>query len=231
MIGERKPGTIVLVHGAWSDGSIWKEVLIPLAHEGYKLRAAQIPLTSFEADVAAVELLLGQVEEPVLLVGHSYAGAVISAVGNHEKVKALAYICAFAPEAGEVFGSLLTMHPGKVAMTLKPDANGFLWLDADFAANALGHDLHRGYLNLAVTVQKPVNHTLFESTLSDPAWKRKPSTYLLTTDDRILAPETQRVLAQRIGARVEEVAASHLVVLSQVETVAQFVRTSAEMLA
>jgi pimeloyl-ACP methyl ester carboxylesterase len=231
MAVEWKTGTIVLVHGAWSDGSIWKEVLIPLAHEGYRVRAAQIPLTSFAADVAALELLLDHVEGPVLLVGHSYAGAVISAAGNHEKVKALGYVCAFAPEADEVFGSLMSMHPAKESMTLRPDVHGFLWLDADFGAKALGQDLHRGYLNLATTVQKPVHHSLFEATLSAPAWKNKPSSYLVTTDDRILAPETQKVLAQRIGARVEEVAASHLVVLSQPEAVAGFLRTSAEMLA
>lgn len=231
MPGERKPGTIVLVHGAWCDGTVWKDVLIPLAHEGYRVRAAQIPLKSFEADVAAVELLLDHVEGPVLLVGHSYAGTVITAAGNHSKVQSLGYVCAFAPETDEVFGSLLQMHPAQAQMTIGPDAHGFLWIDAEFGANALGHDLHRGFINLAVAVQKPVSHKLFESKLSDPAWKRKPSSYLVTTEDRILAPETQRELAQRMGARVEEVAASHLVVLSQAEAVAQFLRNSAEALA
>ncbi len=230
MAGERTKGTIVLAHGAWSDGSIWTNVLLPLAHEGYTVRAAQLPLESFEGDVAAVESLLDQVEGPVLLVGHSYAGAVISVAGNHAKVKALAYVCAFAPEADEVFGSLMAMHPAKEQMTLGPDARGFLWMDAEFAAKALGHDLHRGVIHLAAAVQKPTNHTLFEAKLSDPAWKHKPSAYLITTDDRILAPETQHVLAKRIGARTEEVAASHLVVLSQPEAVAQFLRTSAETL-
>ncbi len=230
MPGERSKGTIVLVHGAWSDGSSWTNVLVPLAHDGYTVRAAQLPLKSFEADVAAVELLLNHVDGPVLLVGHSYAGAVVSAAGNHAKVQALAYVCAFAPEADEVFGSLLSMHPAKAKMTLGPDANGFMWIDAEFAANALGHDLHRGIINLAVAVQKPVSYKLFESKLSDPAWKRKPSAYLVTTEDRILAPETQHDLARRIGARTEEVAASHLVPLSQPDAVAQFLRTSAASL-
>ena len=230
MPGVQSKGTIVLVHGAWSDGSTWTNVLLPLAHDGYTVRAAQLPLQSYEADVAAVELLLNHVEGPVLLVGHSYAGAVITAAGNHAKVQALAYVCAFAPEADEVFGSLLSMHPAKAQMTIGPDANGFLWMDAEFAAHALGHDLHRGVIHLAVAVQKPVSYKLFESKLSDPAWKRKPSAYLVTTEDHILAPETQHELAKRIHARTEEVAASHLVLLSQPDAVAQFIRTSAATL-
>ncbi len=231
MADTREKGTIVLVHGAWSDGSIWKDVLLPLAHEGYSVQAAQIPLKSFESDVAAVELTLNHVEGPVLLVGHSYAGAVISAVGDHPKVKELAYIAGFAPDADEVFGSLLAMHPAEAKMTIEPDASGFLWLNSEFGMNALGHDLHRGVIHLAVAVQKPANYKIFEGKLSDPAWKRKPSSYLITTQDRILAPETQRVLAKRIQARIEEVAASHLVVLSQPEAVAQFIRNSAVSLA
>ncbi len=231
MADTKKKGTIVLVHGAWSDGTIWREILLPLAHEGYSVQAAQIPLKSFESDVAAVELALDHVEGPVLLVGHSYAGAVTSAAGDHPKVKELAFIAAFAPEAGEVFGSLLAMHPAEAKMTIGPDASGFLWMDAEFGANALGHDLHRGIIHLAVAVQKPASYKIFESKLSDPAWKRKPSSYLIATEDRILAPETQRVLAKRINARTEEVAASHLVVLSQPEAVTQFVRNSAVSLA
>ena len=222
--------TIVLVHGAWCDGSVWTKVLMPLAHEGYKVRAAQLPLETFAGDVAAVNRLLAQVDGPVLLLGHSYSGAVVTAAGNHEKVKALAYVCAFAPEAGEVFSSLLGMNPAQEQMALQPDAEGYLWLTADFAEKALGSDLHRGVLNLAVTVQKPTNAALFGESLQEPAWKTKPSSYLVTTEDHILAPKTQRVLAERIGARVEEVAASHLVVLSQPEAVANFVRTSAEAL-
>lgn len=230
MTDERKKGTIVLVHGAWSDGSIWKDVLLPLAHAGYAVRAAQIGLESYAADVKAVERLLDQVDGPVLLVGHSYGGAVISSAGNHAKVKGLAYVTAFAPEAGEVFGSLMSMHPAKVQMNLSPDAQGFLWMTSAFAADALGHDLHRGVIHLAVAVQKPTNAAVFGETLQEPAWKTKPSAYLVTSDDRILAPETQRELAKRIGARMEEVAASHMVVLSQAEAVANFLMTSAEQL-
>ncbi len=230
MAGERKRGTIVLVHGAWMDASSWREVLLPLAHEGYTVRAAQLPFKSYEGDVAALELLLNHVEGPVLLVGHSYAGAVISAAGNHPKVEALGFVAAFTPEADEVFGSLLNLHPAKAKMTIGPDSNGFLWLDSEFAANALGHDLHRGVIHFAVAVQKPVNYKIFEGKLTDPAWKRKPSSYLIAAEDRILSPETQRALAKRIGARTEEAAGSHLLPLSQPEAVAQFIRASAAAL-
>ncbi len=230
-MAERKPGTIVLAHGAWLDASAWREVLIPLAHEGYSVRAAQLPLKSFEGDVAAVELLLDHVPGPVLLVGHSYAGAVISAAGNHSKVRALGFVTAFAPDADEVFNSLLTMNPGASKAAIGPDASGYLWMDADYAVDALGHDLHRGIINLAVATQKPVSYRVFESKLNDPAWRRKPNHYLVTTEDRILSPQTQRVLAERISARVEEVAASHLVLLSQPAAVAQFLRNSSEVLA
>ncbi len=227
-MAERKAGTIVLAHGAWIDGSGWREVLIALAHEGYAVRAAQLPLKSFEGDVAALELLLDHVEGPVLLVGHSYAGAVISAAGNHSKVRALAFITAFAPEADEVFGSLMSINPAASKASVGPDASGYIWIDAAYASDALGHDLHRGVVHLAVSVQKPVSYRIFEAKLSSPAWKTKPNHYLITTDDRILSPDTQRALAARIGARVEEVAASHMVLLSQPEAVAAFIRNSAE---
>ena len=229
-MADASKATIVMVHGAWCDASVWTKVLMPLAHEGFRVRAAQLPLETFAGDVAAVNRLLAQVDGPVLLVGHSYAGAVTSVAGHHEKVKALAYVCAFVPEAGEAFGSLTQMNPAKEQLNLQSDAEGFLWLDADFAQRALGADLHRGVLNLAVATQKPTSASLFGESLQDPAWKTKPNSYLVTTEDHLLAPKTQHALAERIGARVEEVAASHLVVLSQPEAVAQFLRTSAEAL-
>ena len=219
--------TIVFVHGAWCDGSIWTKTLMPLAHEGFRIHTAQMPLESFESDVASLTRLLDHAEGPILLVGHSYAGAVITAAGNHEKVKALAYVCAFAPEQGEVFASLLSMNLTGYPASPAPDAQGFIWLEANWGSDVLGQDLHRGYLNLAVATQKPTNASVFGQTLSDPAWKHKPSAYLVTTEDRVLAPETQHILVKRIGARVQEVASSHMVLLSQPEAVTDFVRVSA----
>ncbi len=219
--------TIVFVHGAYCDGSVWTKVLMPLAHEGFRIHTAQLPLESFDSDVASLTRLLDHANGPILLVGHSYSGAVITAAGNHEKVKALAYVCAFAPEEGEVFASLLSMNPTAYPQPSDTDPNGYLWLQADWAAEALGQDLHRGYLNLAVATQKPMQSASFGQSLRNPAWKHKPSAYLMTTEDRVLAPATQQVLAKRINARVQEVAASHMVLLSQPEAVTDFVRTSA----
>lgn len=218
--------TIVFAHGAWCDASVWTKTLMPLAHEGFPIRCAQLPLESYEGDVAALNALLDQVTGPVLLVGHSYAGAVISNAGNHQSVKALAYVAAFAPEDGEVFGSLMAMNPAEEPLTIAPDRGGFLWLSADFVAAGLGYDLHRGLINLLVATQKPTSASLFQASLTNSAWKTKPSSYLVTTGDKTLAPATQHVLAKRIGARVEEVSSSHLVPLSQPEAVTEFVRNS-----
>ena len=229
-MAEAGKGTIVFVHGAWCDGSVWTKTLMPLAHEGFKIHTAHLPLESFAGDVASLNRLLDHVEAPVLLVSHSYGGTVATAAGMHEKVKALAYVAAFTPEAGEVFGSIIGMFPAQEQLALQPDNNGYLWLNADFAAKALGHDLHRGIINLLCVTQKPTSAGVFAEKLDEPAWKTKPSSYLVTTDDRILAPETQHALAKRIGAKVTEVAASHLMVMSQPEAVAEFVRESAKML-
>jgi pimeloyl-ACP methyl ester carboxylesterase len=226
-----KKGAIVFVHGAFSDASVWTKALLPIAHEGFRIHVAHLPLESFEGDVAALTRLLDHIEGPVLLVGHSYAGAVISEAGRHDKVKALAYVTAYAPEADEVFGSISTMYPAKEQFNLQPDANGFVWITTEFATAALGHDLHPGVINLMVAAQKPTAAAVFGQSLTDPAWKHKPSSYLVTTDDRILAPETQHALAKRIGARyIEEVAASHFVPLSKPEAVSDFLRKSTEML-
>jgi pimeloyl-ACP methyl ester carboxylesterase len=218
---------ILLVHGVWSDGSSWRDVLTSLAHSGYNVYAAQMPLTSFDGDVAAVERLLDHVVGPVILVGHSYGGAVISAAGGHEKVKKLVYLTAFAPEPDEPLGSLLMLDPPAAQFELGPDQHGFVWATQAIFADAVAHDLHRGLVNLAVAVQKPYAHRLFVATVQSPAWKTLPSAYLITTEDRILSPKTQAMLARRIGATTREIASSHHVIASHPEEVAQFIREAA----
>jgi pimeloyl-ACP methyl ester carboxylesterase len=214
---------IVLVHGVWCDGSSWRDVITPLAHSGHRVYAAQMPLTSFEGDVAAVERLLDHAVGPVLLVGHSYGGAVISAAGGHEKVRKLVYLAAFAPDAQEPFGSLMMLNPAAAQVEIGPDQHGFIWATAAMFADAVAHDIHRGMVNLAVAVQKPYAHRLFLATLRNPAWKDKPSAYLITTADRILNPKTQHMLAQRIGATTREIASSHHVIASHPDEVAEFI--------
>jgi pimeloyl-ACP methyl ester carboxylesterase len=214
---------IILVHGVWSDGSSWREVLTALAHSGHKVYAAQLPLTSFDGDIAAVERLLDHVVGPVILVGHSYGGAVISAVGGHEKVKKLVYLAALAPDTDEPIGSLLLLNPAAARVEMGPDQHGFVWATAAIFADAIAHDIHRGLVNLAVAVQKPYAHKLFLATVQAPAWKTKPSAYLVATEDRILSPKTQQMLAGRIGALVREVASSHLIIAAHPDEVVEFI--------
>ena len=214
---------IVLVHGVWIDGSSWAEVIKLLAHAGHKVYAAQLPLSSFEDDVATVHRLLHHVDGPVILVGHSYAGAVISAAGNHKNVEKLVYITAFAPDPNQAFGSILGINPPAASLNLSPDSEGYLWIDAPTMQDAIAHDVHRGLVNLAVAVQKPYAAKLFESSIPDPAWQHKPSYYLVTSEDRILNPTTQREMARKINATVREVASSHMPLISQPQAVADII--------
>ena len=214
---------IVLVHGVWADGSSWAEVIKEIGHKGYQVQAAQLPLTSFEEDVAAATRAIQHVGGPVILVGHSYGGAVVTAAGNHPNVEKLVYITAFAPEAGQPFGAIMGENPPAAMIDLKPDADGFLWATAAMFQEAIAQDLHRGLSNLAAAVQKPYAVKLFETSLQEPAWRSKPSYYLVTTEDRVLNPKTQRALAEKMKAKVHEVAASHMVLLSKAEAVADII--------
>lgn len=227
MAEEQAKATIVLVHGVWSDGSIWREVITLLGHKGHKAVAAQIPLTSFEEDVAATKRLIDHQDGPVILVGHSYGGAVISEAGNNPRVTKLVYITAFAPDAGQKFGELMMENPPAAHVELKPDAEGFVWATAPVLQDALAHDIHRGLVNLAVAVQKPFAIKLFESSIKNPAWKSKPSWFLVTTEDRLLNPKTQHAMAKRINATVKETPSSHLAPVSKPEAVAEIIEEAA----
>jgi pimeloyl-ACP methyl ester carboxylesterase len=201
---------IVMVHGVWLDGSSWAEVIRDLVHRGYEAYAAQIPLSSFEADVAAVKRTIDHAGAPVVLVGHSYGGAVISAAGNHASVQKLVYIAALAPAPGQPCGALLGENPPAAQVEMKPEAEGFIWADAAGFQDAIANDIHPRLINLSVAVQKPFAGSIFQASVPNPAWQSKPSWYLITSEDRILNPKTQRAMAQRINAKVHEVASSHL---------------------
>jgi pimeloyl-ACP methyl ester carboxylesterase len=224
---EQKPG-IVLVHGVWSDGSIWREVITLLAHQGYRVRAAQIPLTSFAEDVAFATRTIDHAEGPVVLVGHSYGGGVISDAGHHSKVENLVYIAALASLPEEPLGAVLGRRPPAVHVEMQPDQNGFIWATTDQFREALAHDAPRGAVNLAITVQKPFHPGIFGASIAKPAWQSKPSWYLIATEDRILSPETQHELAAAIHAEKREVASSHIPMLSNPEAVARIIAEAAE---
>lgn len=226
-MAETAKPKIVLVHGVWSDGSAWAEVIKELGHQGYQVLAAQIPLTTFEEDVAATKRTLDRAGAPVVLVGHSYGGAVISAAGNHPNVQKLVYVTAFAPAPNQPFGELMAENPPATQSELKPDEHGFIWADAAGFQDAIAHDVHRGLINLAVAVQKPFAANLFDSSIPNPAWQSKPSWYLVTSEDRILNPKTQRAMAERIHATVHEVATSHLVPIANSKAVVDIILEAA----
>ena len=218
--------TIVLVHGVWMDASSWCEVIPALQQAGHTVHGVQLPLSSFEEDVTAVKRVLARAQGEITLVGHSYGGAVISAI-DAPSVKKLVYIAAFAPDAGEVFGSLLAMNPPAAQVDLKPDKDGLLWIDADGMHDAIAHDVPRDTVKLLAAVQKPYAAKLFEASLQQPAWKTRKNWYLLAQQDRILNPKTQHTLAQRIDATVHEVSSSHMPLFSKPESVVEIIHEAA----
>jgi pimeloyl-ACP methyl ester carboxylesterase len=226
---ETSRPSVLLIHGVWCDGSIWREVITLLAHEGFRVTAVQIPLTTFAEDVAAVHRALDHAEGPVVLVGHSYGGGVISEAGNHAKVAKLVYITAFAPQPGEVFGSIMSKNPPAAQLEMEPDAHGFIWATFEQFQDAIAHDIHRGLVHLAVAVQKPFAAAIFGASVASPAWQAKPSWYLVTTEDRILNPKTQRAMAKQIKATVQEIPTSHLPLLSNPEAVAEMITEAAQV--
>ena len=194
--------SVVLVHGAWADGSSWAKVIAPLAAEGFKVTAAALPLTSFHDDLAALERSLERVPGPVVLAGHAYAGAVIAATRS-EKVRALVYIAALAPDEGETVAEVFyRTPPHPEAPKLAPDGNGLIYLPgsafaAAFAQNATAQDLA-----VLAAVQRPISPACITVKMERPLWKDRPAWYLLAEQDRMILAENQRFMAGRMKARM-----------------------------
>ena len=225
-----EPGkpAIVLVHGAFADGSSWHRVIPILQRDGYTVIAVQNPLTSLAADVETTKRVIDAQTGPVVVVGHSYGGAVITAAAaGNANVKALVYIAAFAPEAGEPIAALTERYPSDLGGALAPDAAGFLYMDrAKFRATFCA-DLPEEEARVAAATQKPIHNAIFGATLDQVAWKTVPSWYLVAQDDRALNPDLERLYAKRIGARLTELKASHVPFLSQPDAVAQLIEEAA----
>ena len=223
--------TIVLVHGAWVDGSGWRPVYDRLSEKGYRVVVAQQPLTSFEADVTAVTRILAMQQEPVVLVGHCYGGAVITRVGNDPKVKALVYIAAHALEEGETplnndrkFVDP-TSHAGADVQTTPV---GFLYFDSSAFVQDYAADLDPATAQFAAHAQVPTALSAFEVPASHPAWKDKPSWYMVAGGDKLLSPELERMYARRARSITVEVpGASHAVYQSHPAAVAALVERAA----
>jgi pimeloyl-ACP methyl ester carboxylesterase len=223
--------TAVLVHAAWSDASSWNKVTAPLCELGLRVRAAQIPLTSLSEDIAALKRLLGQVDGPVLLIAHSYAGAVITAGGaGNPQVKALVYIAAIVPDEGEAVGALFQRAEPQpnTRPQLAPDADGFLWLPPGAFANAVAPSASKEEIALMEINQHPIALKCLGEPMTMPAWKQKPSWFLVSEKDRMIAPATQHFMAERIGARIHSCGTDHSPLASAPDSVVSVIVEAAE---
>lgn len=221
--------TIVLVHGFWGGATHWANVILELKKLGYTdIRAVENPLTSLADDAERTRKMLAQVAGPVVLVGHSYGGAVISEAGNLPNVKALVFIAAFAPDAGESPGGITQEHLPVAAANLTPDSDGYLWLKADKFHESFCQDLSpdEGFV-MAVTQKAPLADT-FGNAVTDPAWKHKPNWYQISSQDRMIAPENQMRMSSRMQARkVITLDASHASLASRPTDVAALIDEAA----
>jgi len=228
MSTEAPVRNVVLVHGGFVDGSGWQPVYDILTRDGYNVRIVQNPTLSLEGDVAATRQVIDELLGSVVLVGHSYGGAVITEAGRHDKVAALGYIAAFAPDAGESVNSLIAdPPPGAPVPPILPPKDGFLFLDRDKYHDSFAGDLSADQAAFMADSQVPWGVDALAGTISEPAWRTKPAWYLLTTKDKMIPPPAQRAMSERSGATVTEVAASHSVFLSQPDSVANLIKEAA----
>ena len=219
---------VVLVHGGFVDGSGWQGVYDSLTRDGFRVSIVQNPTLSLEGDAAATRWVLDAQDGPAVLVGHSYGGAVITEAGTHPNVAALVYVAAFAPDKNESVGSLIGGFPADGPQPpILPPRDGFLLLDRDKFHASFAADLPDGQAAFMADSQVPWNVAAPAGTITDPAWRAKPSWYLVTSEDRMIPPPAQHTMAGRIGATVSEVAASHSVYVSQPEAVATLIAQAA----
>ena len=217
---------IVLVHGAFADGSGWKAVSDILTKDGYKVGVAQPPETSLADDVAAANRTIDSMDGPVILVGHSYGGVIITEAGNNANVKTLVYVAAFQPDTGESFASLSGKTPS-AAKSIKPSPDGFLYVDpkdfhADFAA-----DVPAGMADFMSRSQVFPSAKIAGTNVVSPAWKTKPSFAIVATQDRMINPDLERSMYKRSNAKVIELKGSHAIYVSQPRAVATFIEKAA----
>ncbi len=209
MSASAQASTAVLVHGAWADGSCWSNVILPLRRQGLSVTSAPIPLTSLADDTAALRRVIERVDGPVILVGHAYAGAVIAAA-HDDRVKALVYVAALAPDEGETVADVFyRAAPHPEAPQLAPDAHGFIWMPEEGFGRAVAHEASPDQLAIMAAVQRPIAVKCIQEKAPTPAWKTKPSWYLLAEKDRMIVPETQRFMAERMGATIRSHAVDH----------------------
>lgn len=220
---------IVLVHGGFVDGSGWEGVYKTLKRDGYTVAIVQNPTISLAGDVAVTKRTIANQDGPVILVGHSYGGAVITEAGNDPKVAGLVYVAAFALDKGESVSSLIKdAPPGAPMPPILPPQDGYLFLDKAKFPASFAADVEPGKAAFMADSQVPWGLDALGGTISEPAWKTKPSWYLVTTEDRMIPPDAQRAMSKRAGATVVEVEGSHAVYVSQPQDVVALIETAAK---
>src|SRR6266704_1381655 len=219
---------VVLVHGGFVDGSGWRPLYDLLTQDGYHVAVVQNPTLSLHGDAAATRLIIDAQDGPVVLVGHSYGGAVISQAGTHPDVAALVYICAFAPDKDESVNTLIGGFPADGPQPpILPPRDGFLFLDRDKFHASFAADLPAGLAAFMADSQVPWGVNAASGTVSEASWRIKPSWYLVASDDHMIPPPAQRAMADRTGATVAEVSGSHSVYLSKPKAVASLIEQAA----
>jgi len=219
---------VVLVHGGFVDGSGWEGVYKTLKKDGYTVAIVQNPTISLAGDVAFTKRAIAAQNGPVILVGHSYGGAIITEAGNDPKVAGLVYVAAFAPDKGESVSSLISNPPpGAPVPPILPPQDGYLFLDREKFAASFAADVQPDLAAFMADSQVPWGLEALSGTISEAAWKAKPSWYLLTTEDKMIPPDAQRAMSKRAGSTVAEVKASHSVYVSQPQAVAALIEEAA----
>jgi len=221
--------SVVLVHGGFVDGSGWEDVYRRLKAQGFEVSIVQNPTTSLADDVAFTNRVLDAQKGPVVLVGHSYGGVVITEAGGHPKVASLVYIAAFAPDKGESVNSLIKdPPPGAPVPPIQPAGEGFLGLDRAKFHQSFAADLSAEKAAFMADSQVPWGVAALTGAVTEPAWKSKPSYYLVATEDRMIPPAAQQFMSKRAGATVTETTGSHAVYVSQPEAVARIIKSAAD---
>lgn len=212
--------TVVLVHGAWADGSCWQNIVLPLRQQGFKVTCAPLPLTSLTDDIAALQRVLERTTGPVVLAGHAYGGAVIAAPDD-DRVKSLVYVAALAPDEEETVADVFyRADPHPDAPRLAPDEHGFIWMPEEGFCHAVAHNASQDQTTIMSAVQRPIALKCIQEKVPKPAWKTKPSWFLLAEEDRMISPETQRFMANRMGANVRSHQVDHSPMFTAPELVA-----------
>ena len=220
---------IALVHGGFVDGSGWEDVYRILKKDGYRVSIVQNPTTSLADDVAATKRVIAEQQGPVILVGHSYGGVVITEAGNDPSVAGLVYIAAFAPDRGESVAALIKdPPPGAPVPPILPPQEGFLALDRTKFAASFAADVEPEKAEFMADSQVPWGVVALNGAVTEPAWQSKPSWYLVATDDRMIPPAAQRSMSKRAGSSVVEVKGSHAIYVSQPEAVAELIKKAAK---